>query len=78
LDPSEIVHEPGTQDGTVSTSSQRVCQSCHDDVTASVSENLRGLGPTTLERIFIDQQRLSIPGHLTRRHSSSQLSDLAE
>jgi len=33
---------------------------------------------TSMERIEVDQQRLSIPGHLSRRQSSSQLSDLAE
>lgn len=32
-----------------------------------------------MERVFIDQERLSIPTtHLSRRQSSSQLSDLAE
>ncbi|KAG5734561.1 hypothetical protein E4T56_gene5529 [Termitomyces sp. T112] len=31
-----------------------------------------------MERIFVDQAHLTIPGRLTRRQSSSQLSDLAE
>ncbi|KAF8974337.1 hypothetical protein BDZ97DRAFT_13851 [Flammula alnicola] len=33
---------------------------------------------STMERIVVDQERLTIPGSLTRRQSSSQLSDLAD
>lgn len=31
-----------------------------------------------MERIVVDQEQLTIPGHLSRQQSSSQLSDLAE
>ncbi|KAF7352895.1 Ankyrin unc44 [Mycena venus] len=78
LDPSDIVQDPAFPDTTASASSQRVCSSCHDEVNASVPSRLYGLRATSMERIEVDQQRLSIPGHLSRRQSSSQLSDLAE
>ncbi|KAJ7276280.1 hypothetical protein B0H12DRAFT_12281 [Mycena haematopus] len=78
LDPSDIVQDPAFPEGTASASSQRVCASCHDEVNASVPSRLYGMRATSMERIEVDQQRLSIPGHLSRRQSSSQLSDLAE
>ncbi|KAJ7699954.1 hypothetical protein B0H17DRAFT_1158003 [Mycena rosella] len=78
LDPSDIVQDPAFPDTTASASSQRVCSSCHDEVNASVPSRLYGLRATSMERIEVDQQRLSIPGHLSRRQSSSQLSDLAD
>ncbi|KAJ7591175.1 hypothetical protein C8J56DRAFT_1003730 [Mycena floridula] len=78
LDPAEIVQDPSFTDPAASTSSQRVCQACHDEVSASVPDRLRGMGANSMERVFIEQDRLSIPGHLSRRQSSSQLSDLAE
>ncbi|KAF9469007.1 hypothetical protein BDZ94DRAFT_1245146 [Collybia nuda] len=78
LDPSEIVHDPGIPETQVSTTSQRVCQTCYDEVNASVPGRLLGSRTTSMERIVVDQARLTIPGHLSRRQSSSQLSDLAE
>ncbi|KAJ6516018.1 hypothetical protein C8R45DRAFT_1087145 [Mycena sanguinolenta] len=79
LDPSDIVHDPAFPEGTASASSQRVCSSCHDEVNASVPSRLYGMRATSMERIEVDQQRLLSPGHhLSRRQSSSQLSDLAE
>ncbi|KAJ6599189.1 hypothetical protein DFH09DRAFT_28203 [Mycena vulgaris] len=78
LDPSDIVQDPAFPDTTASASSQRVCSSCHDEVNASVPSRLYGLRATSMERIEVDQERLSIPGHLSRRQSSSQLSDLAD
>ncbi|CAK5275708.1 unnamed protein product [Mycena citricolor] len=81
LDPADIVQDPAIPEATAhaSSSSQRVCQNCYDQVNASVPSRLYGLRATSMERIEVDQQRLSIPGrHLSRRQSSSQLSDLAE
>ncbi|KAK7061613.1 ankyrin unc44 [Favolaschia claudopus] len=78
LDPSDIVQDPAFPEATASASSQRVCSSCHDEVNASVPSRLYGMRATSMERIEVDQQHLSIPGHLSRRQSSSQLSDLAE
>ncbi|KAF7301382.1 Ankyrin unc44 [Mycena indigotica] len=79
LDPSDIVQDPAFPETGASASSQRVCSSCHDEVNASVPSRLYGLRATSMERIEVDQERLSIPGrNLSRRQSSSQLSDLAE
>ncbi|KAJ6629117.1 hypothetical protein B0H10DRAFT_1776834, partial [Mycena sp. CBHHK59/15] len=78
LDPSDIVQDPAFPEATASASSQRVCLACHDEVNASVPSRLYGLRATSMERIEVDQGRLSIPGHLSRRQSSSQLSDLAD
>ncbi|KAJ7068152.1 hypothetical protein C8F01DRAFT_1334775, partial [Mycena amicta] len=79
LDPSDIVQDPTFPEASASASSQRVCSSCHDEVNASVPSRLYGLRATSMERIEVDQERLSIPGrNLSRRQSSSQLSDLAE
>lgn len=78
LDPADIVQDPAFPDATGSASSQRVCSACHDEVNASVPSRLYGMRATSMERIDVDQERLVIPGHLSRRQSSSQLSDLAE
>jgi hypothetical protein len=76
LDPSEIVHDPTYPDSSASTSSQRVCQSCHDAVSVPASGRFRDIGVASMERIFVDQARLSVPN--MSRDTSSQLSDLAE
>ncbi|KAJ7228783.1 FYVE-domain-containing protein, partial [Mycena pura] len=79
LDPADIVQDPAFAEVGGSASSQRVCSSCHDEVNASVPSRLYGMRATSMERIEVNQERLSIPGgHPTRRQSSSQLSDLAE
>ncbi|KAI3612466.1 ankyrin unc44 [Moniliophthora roreri] len=75
LDPSDMVHEPGFTDSSASSSSQRVCQSCFAEVNGTVPSRLQGMRATSMERVFIDQERLTIPSH---GESSSQLSDLAE
>ncbi|KAG6832922.1 hypothetical protein H0H92_004806 [Tricholoma furcatifolium] len=75
LDPSDIVHDPAYPETQASASSQRVCQACFEEANAGVPSRL--LGGWDMERIFVDQARLSVP-HVTRRRSSSQLSDLAE
>ncbi|KAI0254910.1 FYVE zinc finger-domain-containing protein [Lactifluus subvellereus] len=76
LDPSEIVQDPTLPDSSASTSSQRVCQSCYDAVNVTVPSRFRDNGMSSMERIFVDQARLSVPS-LTRE-TNSQLSDLAE
>ena len=78
LDPSDVVYDPSFPDSTSSASSHRVCLSCYDEVNATVPSRLQGARGTSMERIVVDQARLSIPGNLTRMQSSSQLSDLAE
>ncbi|KAF9222106.1 FYVE-domain-containing protein [Gyrodon lividus] len=78
LDPSEIVHDPAFPEPSASSSSQRVCQCCFDEHTASVPERFRSWGSSAMERIVVDQGRLMVPGQLRRQDSSSQLSDLAE
>jgi hypothetical protein len=57
---------------------QRVCQGCYDEVYGDIPPPLHTTGGQTIERIVVDQERLNVPGSLTRRQSSSQLSDLAE
>ncbi|KZV69853.1 hypothetical protein PENSPDRAFT_675923 [Peniophora sp. CONT] len=77
LDPSDIVHDPATgESSTASTSTQRVCQSCYEAVNMTVPSPLQGSRVASMERIFIDQGRLSVPR--AARQSSSQLSDLNE
>ncbi|KAF9263528.1 hypothetical protein L218DRAFT_901696, partial [Marasmius fiardii PR-910] len=76
LDPSDIVHEPGHTDAAPSSSSQRVCQKCFAEVNGTIPSPLQGMRINSMERIFVDQERLSVP--LNRAQSGSQLSDLAE
>jgi hypothetical protein len=76
LDPSDIVHDPALPDAPASASSQRVCQACHDAVNASAPGAFARARVASLERIVVDQGRLSAPQ--LARQSSSQLSDLNE
>ncbi|KAI0068940.1 FYVE-domain-containing protein [Artomyces pyxidatus] len=76
LDPSDIVHDPSFPESTASASSQRVCQSCHDAVTVNIPPRFQENRVSSMERIFIDQARLSVPS--LSREASSQLSDLAD
>jgi len=78
LDPSDIVHDPAFPEHSATPSLQRVCQSCHEVVNTGVPSALHGSRTMSLERIIVDQGRLSVPGHPSRAQSSSQLSDLAE
>ncbi|KAG0709508.1 hypothetical protein DFH29DRAFT_840907 [Suillus ampliporus] len=78
LDPSDIVHDPVFPETAASSSSQRVCQGCYDEINASIPTRFSGSTSSALERIVIDQRRLMTPGQLHRQESSSQLSDLAE
>ncbi|EIM88524.1 FYVE-domain-containing protein [Stereum hirsutum FP-91666 SS1] len=71
LDPMDIVHDPSFPETTASASSQRVCQSCYEEVTVSVPSRFRESRMSSMERIFIDQGRLSVP--TTHADSSSQL-----
>ncbi|KAG2013500.1 ankyrin repeat domain-containing protein 50 [Coprinopsis cinerea AmutBmut pab1-1] len=78
LDPSDIVHDPSLPHPPASTSPQRVCQGCYDEMHTDVPTRLYNSSGTALERIVVDHERLTVPGRLTRRQSSSQLSDLAD
>ncbi|KAG2146703.1 FYVE-domain-containing protein, partial [Suillus clintonianus] len=78
LDPSDIVRDPVFPESAASSSTQRVCQGCYDEINARVPTRFSGSTSSAMERIVIDQRRLMIPGQLHRRESSSQLSDLAE
>lgn len=77
LNPTDIVHDQTSPEPSGSSSSQRVCHTCYEQVIAGVPNRLANRG-YPIERIIVDQERLSVPGSLTRRESSSQLSDLAE
>lgn len=76
LDPADVVHDPMLPEIPAPAANHRVCQSCHEEVNNSIPNRLNHA--STMERIVVDQERLTIPGSLTRRQSSSQLSDLAE
>ncbi|KAG2158794.1 FYVE-domain-containing protein, partial [Suillus bovinus] len=78
LDPSVIVRDPVFPESAASSSTQRVCQGCHDEINASLPTRFSGSTSSTMERIVVDQRRLMTPGQLHRQGSSSQLSDLAE
>lgn len=73
-----IVQDPVLADPQASASSQRVCGTCYDEVNAGVPGRLLGSSATSMERVVVDQARLTIPRQTSRRDSSSQLSDLAE
>ncbi|KAI0375768.1 hypothetical protein BV20DRAFT_1032181 [Pilatotrama ljubarskyi] len=77
LDPSDVVHDPTFPESTLVATQQRVCRGCYEEVNATVPNGLHMSRTNSMERIFIDQGRLSIPSP-TRAQSSSQLSDLAE
>lgn len=78
LDPSDIVQDPIGTESSGSSSSQRVCHTCHEEIFAAVPPRLTTLGGNAIERIVVDQEHLTVPGGVTRRQSSSELSDLAE
>ncbi|KAG1892597.1 hypothetical protein F4604DRAFT_1672578 [Suillus subluteus] len=78
LDPSVIVRDPVFPESAASSSTQRVCQGCNDEINASLPTRFSGSTSSTMERIVVDQRRLMTPGQLHRQESSSQLSDLAE
>lgn len=78
LDPSVIVRDPVFPESVASSSTQRVCQGCNDEINASLPTRFSGSTSSTMERIVVDQRRLMAPGQLHRQESSSQLSDLAE
>lgn len=76
MDPADVVHDPMSPEVISPAASHRVCQSCFEESSSSVPS--RWQRTSTMERIVVDEERLTIPGSLTRRQSSSQLSDLAE
>ncbi|KAH9843911.1 FYVE-domain-containing protein [Rhodofomes roseus] len=77
LDPSDVVHDPADAEVLHTPALQRVCQVCYEQTTAVVPSGLHPTRTTSMERIVIDQARLSTPSP-SRAQSSSQLSDLAE
>lgn len=76
LDPADVVHDPMLPEIAAPAATHRVCQSCYDESNNNIPNRLNRT--SIMERIVVDQERLTIPGSLTRRQSSSQLSDLAE
>lgn len=78
LDPADVVLNPDPLLTEVPSPTilHRVCQSCYEEVSNAIPSRLYRTSP--MERIVINQDGLTIPGSLTRRESSSQLSDLAE
>ncbi|KAJ3517969.1 hypothetical protein NLJ89_g163 [Agrocybe chaxingu] len=76
LDPADVVHDPALPEPASPAASHRVCQTCYEEVNSNIPTRLHRT--STMERIIVDQERLTVPGSLTRRQSSSQLSDLAD
>ncbi|PPQ99071.1 hypothetical protein CVT24_003631 [Panaeolus cyanescens] len=74
--PSDVVTDPASHEAAAPNVSHRVCQSCYEETTSNIPSRLNRT--STMERIIVDQERLTIPGSVTRRESSSQLSDLAD
>ena len=72
------MYDPVYPEPSYSTSSQRVCQGCYEEVNASVPNGLHSSRTNSMERIVVDQRRLSIPSPTLRAETSSQISDLAE
>ncbi|GJE84451.1 ankyrin unc44 [Phanerochaete sordida] len=79
LDPSDIVQDPAyAESSNASSSSQRVCQPCYEEVNASVPNGLHASRTNSMERIVVDQRRLQIPSPSRNGETSSQISDLAD
>lgn len=77
MDPSHVVHDPAVPIPTThAATSHRVCVSCYEELNATVPTIMQRT--TSLERIVVAQERLSIPSPTRRQQSSSQLSDLTE
>jgi len=76
LDPADVVRDPTLTEVSLPTALHRVCQACYEEVSNNIPSSLHR--SNTMEGIVVDQQRLTIPGSLSRTQSSSQLSDLAE
>lgn len=77
MDVSEIVQDPSFPDSANATALQRVCQGCYEEVSAAIPNGLSVSRMNSMERIVIDQGRLSIPS-TSNVETSSQISDLAE
>lgn len=72
-----MVHDPAIPiPATHPATSHRVCLSCFEELNAAVPTIMQRT--SSLERIVVAQERLSIPSPTRRQQSSSQLSDLAE
>ncbi|KZT12820.1 FYVE-domain-containing protein, partial [Laetiporus sulphureus 93-53] len=77
LDPSDVVHDPSFPETDNVPTLQRVCRPCYEEATAGVPSGLSSARTTSMERIVVDQRRLTVPSP-SSAESSSQLSDLAE
>jgi len=79
LDPSAVITDPSSHEEPPQVPSlQRVCQTCYDAVTVNVPGSLRLGHPERADGVDVPSSGLSIPSHLRRNDSSSQLSDLGE
>ena len=77
MDPTDVVHDPAIPiPATHTATSHRVCVSCFEELNAAVPTNVQRA--SSLERIVVAQERLSVPSPTRRQQSSSQLSDLAD
>ncbi|KAF8528769.1 hypothetical protein BU17DRAFT_37329 [Hysterangium stoloniferum] len=77
LDPEDVVRDPGTHEVSPSSSTHRVCSSCHEIVNSNVPGKLRGLHTASLERIEVSRSHLAVHSS-QRREVSSQISDLSD
>ncbi|KAL0070873.1 hypothetical protein AAF712_002094 [Marasmius tenuissimus] len=77
-DSDDEFHYPGSSPRDSMISSQRVCQKCFSEVNGTIPSPFHGMRNASMERVFIDQERLTVPSHPNRGQSGSQLSDLAE
>jgi hypothetical protein len=79
LDPSEVVIDPGApEDRHTAPTSQRVCQSCYDEVSTDVPGPLRSSRGTGMEGLIVNNRSLAVPAHMRRGEDTSQISDLTE
>ena len=77
MDPTDVVHDPAIPIPTTHTAtSHRVCVPCFEELNATVPTNVQRA--SSLERIVVAQERLSVPSPTRRQQSNSQLSDLAD
>ncbi|KIJ37402.1 hypothetical protein M422DRAFT_178156, partial [Sphaerobolus stellatus SS14] len=77
LDPNDIVHDPRAMHPISSTTPQRVCLDCFDDVAGNVPGKFQGIRNATMERIVVSQNHLAVP-NAAREETNSQISDLAD
>lgn len=78
LDPSDVIQDPLYPDAFMYPSTvHRVCDTCHEQVTANVPGQFQGVRAGSLERIVVESASLlRVPRN--RQDTASQISDLAE